>query len=127
LVLSLGQAAQPQVVGREGEEQMVGKFEEASMNIDIENLKPFLLRIVSFMEKGFSTDEIDKVMALAHLPHDSDEEIGFSVVFQGQQTPLIIRVFMDDIQNPDIYFFTSPQLAERISKEFEAFCEELGL
>ena len=106
---------------------MEGELEEASMNFDTENLKPFLLRVAGFVEKGFAADEIDKVMALARLPHQSEEEVQFSVVYGGARAPLRVRVFMDDVEAPDVYFFTSPQLAKRIDQELKAFCEELGI
>jgi len=34
---------------------------------------------------------------------------------------------MDDIDAPDLYFFTSAELAAKIDSEYEAMCEELGI
>jgi hypothetical protein len=106
---------------------MEGELEEASTNFDAENLKPFLLRVAGFVEEGFGVSEIDKVMAMAALPPESEEEVEFSVIYGGQRTPLRVRVFMDDVEAPDVYFFTSTQLRQRIGQEIHAFFAELGM
>ena len=54
-------------------------------------------------------------------------ELEFDVVFSGKQTPLRIVIFMDDNQAPDLAFFTSPELAERINIEFVKYFDELGM
>ena len=33
---------------------------------------------------------------------------------------------MDDVESPDIYFFTTPELAETIKQEMRAYFDELG-
>ena len=58
---------------------------------------------------------------------EHEREMRLEVAHGGSPTPLVVRVFMGDIDAPDLYFFTFAGLAEKISNECDAFCEELGL
>ncbi|TWU50708.1 hypothetical protein Poly51_40010 [Rubripirellula tenax] len=101
---------------------------ESSMNFDLENVQPFLLRIAKHIESGFTDAEIKTVAEfVANTDVEDEREMTLSVVADGQSTPLVIRAFMDDIDAPDLYFFTSANLAAKIDAEFESFCEELGI
>ncbi|GAB5407281.1 MAG: hypothetical protein Aurels2KO_55120 [Aureliella sp.] len=101
---------------------------EASMNFDLENVQPFLARIAKHIESGFSDTEIKTVAEFVGNTEVEDEhEMTLSVVADGQSTPLVIRVFMDDIDAPDLYFFTSADLASEITSEYDGMCEELGI
>lgn len=101
---------------------------EASMNFDFENVQPFLARMAKHIESGFTDAEVKTVAEfIAKTEVESERELTLTVVVDGQTTPLVIRVFMDDIDAPDIYFFTSADLAATIDSEFESFCEELGI
>ena len=101
---------------------------EASMNFDLENVQPFLVRIAQHIDTGFTDAEIKTVAEfVANTEVEDERETNLSVVVGGQTTPLIIRAFMDDINAPDLYFFTSADLAAKIDSEYETFCEELGI
>lgn len=107
---------------------MSDELVESSMNFDQENVRPFLQRIVPFITYGFGEWQIDEVMNLIEsMAHDEERELSFDVVHDGQSTPLIVHVFMDDIGAPDVYFFTSARLAELIDSEMEQFCEDLDI
>ena len=100
---------------------------EASMNFDLENVQPFLARIAKHIESGFTDAEIKTVAEfVANTDVEDEREMTLSVVADGQSTPLVIRAFMDDIDAPDLYFFTSADLAAKITSEYHALCEELG-
>ena len=58
---------------------------------------------------------------------DSEKSWDFDVVHTGQKVPLQIRVFMDDVEAPDVYFFTTPELAATINRELRAYFDELGM
>lgn len=101
---------------------------EASMNFDLENVQPFLVRMAKHIESGFTGTEIRAIAEfVADTGVQDEREITLSVVVDGHSTPLVIRAFMDDIDAPDLYFFTTADLAAKIDSEFEAFCEELGI
>jgi hypothetical protein len=43
------------------------------------------------------------------------------------RVPLRIQAFMDDVNTPDLYFFTTRELAAEIQREMTAYGEEAGL
>lgn len=101
---------------------------ESSMNFDLQHVEPFLQRVARLVDSGFAAPEIAKMKALAEImAHDDEQEVGFKIRYEGKPSELRIRVFMDDIAAPDLYFFSEPSLAEKISTEFERFAEENGM
>ena len=102
---------------------------EMSMNFDMDNVELFLNRITHLFDSGFGQDEISKAVEFtSSLNHDDEKEIQFGAKYLGKDEILIYRVFMDDIDAPDIYFFTSSaSLSEAIGDEYDKMCEELGI
>ena len=102
-------------------------LEEASMNFDLNNVKPFLQRITPLVESGFSESEINQVQKeLEKMEHDDEYEVGrFDIVYQNKKTILIINAFMDSPEAPDIYIFTEPELAVQINEEMGKFADEM--
>lgn len=104
------------------------KLEESSMNFDAEYVIPFLERLKPLIEDGFSDREISQVRSLLqNMEVDEEKELEFPIKYKGEQSVLRIEIFMDDIDAPDVYFYTHPKLAEEIDKEFEKFADELGI
>lgn len=98
---------------------------EASCNFDIANLPTFLARIPGLVSSGFGAGEIQKVVQLAKTMNvNDDRQFEFPIEFQGETATLKIQVVMDDYESPDVYFFTVPELAQRISGEMDLFAEE---
>jgi hypothetical protein len=111
-----------------GTSQVVHELAESSMSFDMGNVRPFLKRVASFIESGFDDAKIDQIVAFVEsLSHNDEAEMQLEIVHGGSPTPLIIRVFVDDIDAPDIYCFTASALARSIDAEYDAFCEELGI
>lgn len=103
-------------------------LEESSMNFDMENVRPFLQRIAPFIDSGFGAPEIDLVEKMVNATdHDQEGELSFQITHAGAPHRFVVRVFMDDIDAPDLYFFGPKALAERIDDEMDTFCEELGI
>lgn len=100
---------------------------ETSTNFDLEHVKPFLLRVSSLAEGLGPADINSLAKRVSAMPPDAEDSWDFEVIHRGVQTPLHIRVFMDDIDAPDVYFFTSPELAEAITDEMSAFFDELEM
>jgi hypothetical protein len=99
---------------------------EASMNFDLENVAPFLKRINSRFNLNLPVDELVKMTYQTKMETEQSRTI--QVTFDGLQTQLEYRVFMDDIDAPDLYFFTpSKDLAEAIDDQLVAFADELGI
>lgn len=103
-------------------------LEEASMNFDGENVRPFLKRLKPLVESGFADGEIAQVVQmLERLQIDEEREMEFSIRYRGKPTVLRIQIFMDDVNAPDVAFFTDPELAKEIDSAMEQFAAELGI
>jgi|SRR5215469_16127607 len=103
-------------------------LQESSTNFDLENVRPFLQRISPLIESGFGDVQIEQVCQLAQrMEIDATEELRFPIRFAGKDTFICISIFMDDIESPDIYFFSPPALAAQIDAEMQKFFEELGI
>ena len=61
-----------------------------------------------------------------HLAHDAKQEVEFPVTYGGKAALLRIEVFMEDIDSPDVYFFSPPALAAQIDAEMESFSRSWG-
>ena len=98
------------------------------MNFDMENVRPFLQRISPLIEAGFGEAQIQQVCELAgSMAHDAEQELEFPIRYAGSDSLLRIGIFMDDINAPDVYFFSPPALAAQIDAEMEALCDEMGM
>ena len=97
---------------------------EASMNFDADMVGPFLER-VSALIGGFGPEEISKLQTVVdELEVEDERELRFQVTHNGQLVPMNIRIFKDDEDAPDLYFFAPRKLIEEIDKVMHAFCEE---
>jgi hypothetical protein len=93
------------------------KLEETSVNLDMEQLEPLLRNISSLIERGFAEDEIREVCELAEeMEVEQEKRLGFPIQFGREETALRIKIFMDDEESPDLYFFAPPKLIEKIEK-----------
>jgi len=98
------------------------------MNFDPDTLRAFLPRVERLVESGFGPVESDQVMSLVKtLDLGAEAQREFQIVYGGQSVVLRIQVVMDDIEAPDVSFFTSQQLAEAIGDEMVSFGDELGI
>jgi hypothetical protein len=112
--------------GKRAAEESPGGLSEASMNFDSDLVEPFLQR-VSTLVTGFGAKEIAEVaQMIAELEVDDERELRFEVSDEGCWILLRVRVFMDDVDAPDLHFFTTPELAKEIEQLLAEFREELG-
>jgi hypothetical protein len=97
------------------------------MNFDLDGVGPFLSRLTTLVE-GFGDGEVRQLSeGIAAIPVESERTWDFMVRYQGAEVPLQVRAFMDDIDAPDLYFFSSPELAGAIQRELTAYAESLGM
>ena len=98
------------------------------MNFDVENVQSFLERVASIVPEGFSKSQIEQVVLLAdELELNEEQGLKFQITLEGKPSELHILIFMDDVDAPDIYFFSPQALAKKIDAEMERFCEELDI
>ena len=96
---------------------------ETSANFSLEDICPFLERIVDFFDSGFDTKSIDSITTLiAKSKLDDEAAIEFSTIVNGKQVNLEIAIFMDDDNSPDLYFrSTNDQIIRSIEDFIEQF------
>jgi hypothetical protein len=103
-----------------------GEIHEASMNFDLARVRPFIARLEQRLALGLNVERLSQFAAMTRV--DQDRSMTVAVDFAGKKTPLVFRVFMDDIDASDLHFATpSAPLAEVIDRELAAFAEENGL
>jgi hypothetical protein len=101
---------------------------EASMNLDQEHVGPLLTQISRLFPAGFTQDAAAKVSDnVDGLWVGQSGNWEFSVTFNGQPARLVIAAHKDDSDAPDLYFFSSPDVAAQINKELAAFSETYGI
>ena len=105
----------------------IAELAEASMNFDAELVAPFVERLSSLVT-GLAAPQIAQVVdAIEDLGIDEERELIFEVLHQRRAVRLKIRVGMDDVDAPDLYFFTTRELAAEITNVMADFCEEHGI
>lgn len=96
------------------------------MNFNLEWVAPFLERLNRELGLSLAVDPI--VDHVAKTPVESERKASFEARYVGKTKPLTVVVFMDDLDAPDIAFFTrSEPLAAAIQEQMREFCEELGV
>lgn len=103
-------------------------LKESSMNFDMKNLRPFLVRLSHIVQAGFSESEIETVMSSANnMKVNQQNDFTFDIKYNEKRTKLKISIFLDDIDAPDVYFYSCPELATTINNEMVKFAEEFGI
>ena len=100
---------------------------EASMNFDQEGVGPFLGSLSQSFSSGFSADQADKLAAaIDSLPVEQTGNWEYNVTVNGRTERLVVVAFKDDIDAPDLAFYSSPGLAARIQKQLASFAQAQG-
>ena len=96
------------------------------MNFDLENAVLFLAGLESHTKLGLPVSELVAFTQTTTVKQERSKHL--TVNFRGQARSLEYRVFMDDVDAPDLYFFTpSKELAKLIQSEMRAFAKKHGL
>lgn len=99
--------------------------EESSANFDSDQVRPLLERIAAMIDSGFGETEIAALMKkVRRLKPDQTCQFVYAITCGGVVAPFRIRVFMDDVDAPDISFFGPVTLARRIDGEIEKLDSE---
>ena len=99
---------------------------EASMNFDMENVRPFITELDVKFKFGL---DIDKMVAFTESVYVEDEKsVIVDITYKDQNAKMIFQVFMDDIEAPDLYFFLEQaELAEKIGDFMMEWAEARGM
>ena len=99
---------------------------EASMNFDLENVKPFLTKLDEQLNLNLPVSDL--AMMAKQTTVGTEKSCTLQIEYGGSKTQIEYRVFMDGIEAPDLYFFTpSEALAKSIQGQMIAFADELGM
>jgi hypothetical protein len=99
---------------------------EASMNFDMENVEPFLSRLEAHLALGLPVQDL--VAMTRSVEIEAEVSRTFQVTFSSSPATLEYRVFLDDVDAPDLYFLTtSKPLADAIQAELNQFADDNGL
>jgi len=105
----------------------VAGLTEASMNFDQEGVDPFLRSLSQSVSSGFSADQArDLAAAIDALPVEKAGNWEYQVTINGESERLVVVAFKDDIDAPDLTFYSSPRLATSIQEKFESFAQAQG-
>ncbi|WP_139187813.1 hypothetical protein [Pseudoxanthomonas sp. CF385] len=105
----------------------VAGLTEASMNFDQEGVGAFLDSLSQSFSSGFSSDQADKLAAaIEALPVEQTGNWEYGVTVNGKPERLVVVAFKDDIDAPDLAFYSSAELAARIQRQLESFAQAQG-
>lgn len=89
---------------------------EASTNFNLDQVPAFLAELATIVEE-FGLSEVERVESkLLVMEPDEEECFDFQVRYGGEEIPLQIRIYMSDVNAPEVAFFTSSKLAKAIDK-----------
>lgn len=91
------------------------------MNFDQEGVGPFLHQLSSSITSNLDAGALEK--AIDSLPVEQSSNWEFQVNSEGQTERLVVVAFKDDIEAPDLAFYTSPELAAKIQQQLESFAQ----
>lgn len=94
------------------------------MNFDQEGVGPFLNKLSRSFISNLDADVLTK--AIDSLPVDQTGKWEFSVISGGKTERLVVVAFKDDMDAPDLAFYSSPELASRIQEQLESFAQAQG-
>ena len=100
-------------------------FEEFLFDFDHADLKRFINRLPTIVEKGMGKTQTDQVLAAAKkLKKAQKSTLEFPVRYSGQNTRLVVSLYaMDDVAFPTLYIYALPELIAAIEEELSRFVE----
>ncbi len=94
---------------------------ESSTSFDLSDFRPFLQQLQAHVSGGFGQRTVDHIADLAtRMKHEEARSLEYVVTFRGQQCPLKIRLFRDDVAEITPYFHSPKPLAELIDSAMES-------
>lgn len=92
--------------------------DDASTNFDLDEVRPFLKKLVKLIDAGFGDREVAAAMRkIRSLKVEKRLQLIFPITFRGENCPFYIGVEMDDTDAPDICFSGPVELVRLIDEE----------
>lgn len=90
---------------------------EASTELDLKKLRPFLKAVQSLIESGFGDAQIDQIeQDFGKLAMDGSKTMMLPIRYQGEKVELRVVIRKEDVDTVEIRFFGPPKLAEQITQ-----------
>jgi hypothetical protein len=103
------------------------KIESFSANFDQELFTKLMDRVSAKWPDVLTSERVKEMTAFClSLQHNEEKPMSFAVQHAGVTTSFGIRGFMDDVEFPDVEFFSFPEIIQTIRDEHQRVCEELG-
>ena len=103
------------------------KIESFSANYDQELFTKLMERVSAKWPDVLPPARVKEMTTFClSLQHNEEKPLSFAVQHSGVTTSFGIRAFMDDIEFPDVEFFSFPEIIQTIRDEHARVCEELG-
>ena len=97
------------------------------MNFDQEGVGPFLSELSRSLTSGLDASQADALaQSIDSLPVEQTGNWEYEVVANGKTERLVIVAFKDDVDAPDLAFYSSPELSARIQGQLESFAQAQG-
>ena len=101
---------------------------EYSANFDTDTLDTLMQRVSARWPDIVTSQRLRDFMAFVRsLQHDDEKPFSFTVQHNGTPATITFKVFMDDIDAPDVAFFGFPEFIQSIESEHAKLCKELGI
>jgi hypothetical protein len=114
-------------MGQTGRSRPDAQEHEASTALDSEDLEPVLVRVSNLMTAGFSRSAARSLARrIAAQPLESERSYFYKVTYERRAIRLRIAAYMDDVDTPDLSFFTTADAARAIQRELEAYLKAKG-
>ncbi|TCL08707.1 hypothetical protein BXY66_0745 [Shimia isoporae] len=98
-----------------------------SMNFDAVEVAPFLTRLTNHPRFELPADVATAIGdGLSDIPVEDTRRWKITCGFDGEDIAMEIEVFMDDVDAPDLYFFSTQAAITEIERELEAFAASMG-
>jgi hypothetical protein len=95
---------------------------EASMNFDSEHVQPFLEQLNANLGLRLPVSKLVEFTLSTEI--EDERSTTFDLVFKGSKSQIEYGVFMDDVDAPDLSFWTSSsELARAIDSQMEIFAD----
>lgn len=93
-------------------------LKEWSANLDFESLEPVLKSLASCVHDGFGSQEVAEVLSVTEETKPEHTKT-FRFPINGGMSELWVSVFMDDIDCPDLYVHSDPELIKKFATNVE--------
>lgn len=97
------------------------------MNFDQDGVGPFLAALSRSFTSGLDASQADALTrSIDSLPVEQTGNWEYKVVANGKTERLVVVAFKDDVDAPDLAFYSSPDLAARIQEQLKTFAQARG-